>query len=374
MITLRKSSFPIGLSFSDSILRAVELKKTGEKIKINALSKYRLKPGIICDGEIKNKIELLKAINILLKKTKFGTFNTSEVVASLPDSKTFIKLITVEKTINSLIQSIEAEIEKHIPLPLKNIYFDWQVISEDSANYQILIGVAPKNITDQYIEILNDAKLSIIALEIESISIARALLKEEARKFDGEFNKNYCLIDIGAKRTGLAIYSKGTIATSVSLPISSDESTELIAKSLEIDIDKAEKAKSICGLDPNQAQGVINEILSKTISVLAEKIETSLDFFNKHYPNAGEIDEIIICGTGANIKNLDKALFEKTKILTRFGNPLTNLNEITENLEKYLTNSTDHKGNKPNQDLSSHIISYSVAVGLALRSAFIDTI
>lgn len=371
MLTLKKSNLTIGLDISDSVIRAVELKKTREKIRINCLSKYRLKPGIVEGGEIKNKEEMIKAISLLLSKPKFGSFSSSMVVACLPDSKTFIKLIEVEKTINDLKQIIGAEIEKHIPLALNNIYYDWQIISETPASYKILIGAAPKNIVEQYIDTLSSAKLSVIALEIESVSLVRALLKEESPKHEKTADKSSCVIDIGAKRTSLTIYSKNTIVTSVSLPISSDESTELIAKSLEIDKDKAEQAKFICGLDKTQAHGIVSEILSDMIKVLIDKIEMSIDFFSKHYPEAGAVNDIIICGGGSNIKDLDKFLFEKLKIPVSFGNPLLNLNEDPAALEKNLIKDNQDKENS-GFGLANYIASYASAIGLGLRSIFID--
>jgi len=376
MFNIKKPSFPIGLDISDKVLKAVELKKKGDKIKIGAISKYRLKSGDIVQGEIKNIPAVLAGINRLLQKTTFGNFNSNEVVACLPDPKTYIKLIKIEKTPNTLKQVIAANIEKNIPLSIKNIYYDWQTISETNTEYQVLIGVAPKSIINQYTSILNDAKLSVVALEIESISIARALLEEETKKYNGKYNKNYCLIDIGATRTSLSIYSKNSIAVSLSLPISSDRTTELIAKSLQIKTDEAEKAKIICGLDKTQAHGIVSDILSDVIDSISQKIETSVDFFKKNYPNAGEIDEILLCGGGANIKNFDKAIEEKIKINTSLKNPLSNIDEPPD-AEKYFSKQHALKENNKNDTNSLELntsSSYVTSIGLALRNVFIDKI
>ncbi len=375
MLTLKKPNYAIGLDISDLVLKAVELKKTKDKIKISAISKYRLKPGVVEKGEIKDEKSFLEAINSLLNKTKKGTFNTNEVVACLPDPKTFIKLIEIEKTPNSLTQVIGSEMEKHVPLPLKDIYFDWQLIEENAAFSKILVGAAPKEIVDQYAAILNEAKLSLIALEIEPVSIARALLCEESKKYNGPYEKNYCLIDIGAKRTSLTIYCRNSIVSSVSLPISGNETTEIIAKSLEISGDEAEKAKLVCGMDKTQAHGIVNEILSDMINVLIEKIEIAIDFFSKNHQGKNSIDEIILCGGGANIKNLDSIISEKLKIPVLLGSPLANLNEDAVQLDKYLTDKSkietleDHIISEQNT-----IISYTTAIGLALRSVFIDKV
>jgi Tfp pilus assembly PilM family ATPase len=64
----------------------------------------------------------------LLAKPKFGAVSTNEVNACLPDTKTFIKLIEVEKSPNPLPDIIRVEVEKHVPLAIKDIYYDWQVV------------------------------------------------------------------------------------------------------------------------------------------------------------------------------------------------------------------------------------------------------
>lgn len=374
MLTLKKTNHAIGLDISDLALKAAELKMGRDKIKIGAVSKYNLKPGIIEEGVILNEEEALKAIKTLIAKTKYGSFNSNEIVASLPDPKTFIKLIEIDKTPNELSRVIGAEIEKYVPLPLKDLYYDWQVVRENRDTYQILIGAAPKKIVDQYTQIINRSGLSLLALEIEPISIARALLEEESKKYKGGKEKNYCMIDIGAKRTSLTIYSKYTIATSVSLPMSSDETTEIIAQALEISKDEAEKAKIICGLDKSQAHGIVSDILTEMLETLTRKIEATIDFFYKHYPENGPINEIILCGGGANIKNLDTNINEKLNIPVHLGNPLVNTNEDKEMLEKHLVekHSLKIKGGNSMSIEQNSIISFTTAIGLALRSAFID--
>ncbi len=158
--------------------------------------------------------------------------------------------------------------------------------------------------------------------------------------------------------------------------MSSDKTTNIIAASLEISKDEAEKAKIICGLDKSQAHGIVCDILSEMLDTLTQKIETSIDFFNKHYSENGAIDEIILCGGGANIKNLDININERLNIPVHVGNPLINTNENKETLEKHLIEKHNLKikgGNSMSVEQNS-IISFTTAFGLALRSAFIDKI
>ncbi len=376
MFFSNNSHNPIGLDISDLSLKLVQLKNSGRKIKIQALGKIDLEDGLIKNGEIKNKQATAKAINKLIAKPKIGTISSRDVVACLPEAKTFIKLIKIEKSPNNIADIIGTEIQKYIPMSIKEIFVDWQIIGEQEDKYLVLIGAAPQNIVNQYINLLNEAKLSVSALEIESTAICRSILAEESPKFKGAYNKNYGIIDIGAKRTSMIIYSKNTIVITISIPISGLEITRRIAKTLDIKNKQAEKAKIICGLDKNKAQGIISDILSDMIKNLNNKINETINFYNNHYHNLGPLNEFILCGGGANIKNLSQIISQAHKINTRDGNPFINLNEPPEKLSKNFIET--HKLDIPiskNKNISikqNSSLSYTTAIGLALRNIFID--
>ena len=382
MFTSSHNAPALGLDISDSSLKIAQLKRSRDSIKIQALGHKTLEKGIIENGVIRQPEIVIKKINKLIAKPNFGRVDSREVVACLPKDKTFIKLIDVDKTPNNLVDIMESEIEKHIPLSGKEMYYDYQIIKEHQSSYNILIGAAPKNIVNQYIDVLSKAKLFVAALEIESTAIARALLKEEMKKYHGPLDKNYCVIDIGAKNSQMFIYSRGTIVMSVSIPISSQETTDEIAKTLDIKKDQAEKAKIICGLDKSMAHGIVNDILLVTINEIISRLQTGLDFYYNHYDKRGEITKIILTGGGANIKNLNKLFTEKLNLPTEPGNIFTHLNENREKFSKNLIITPDiksgdqekKKGNSAVSEPQNNELIYTTAIGLALRKIFIDKI
>ena len=144
MFFAQNSNYPIGLDISDLSLKLIQLSKAGNLIKIQALSKVDLEEGLIIDGEIKNKDRLVKKIKELISNPKYGKVSSNNVIACLPEAKTFIKLIEIENTPNKLSDIIETEIEKYIPLSTDEIYYDWQTIKNSSDKELVLIGVVPK--------------------------------------------------------------------------------------------------------------------------------------------------------------------------------------------------------------------------------------
>ena len=384
MLFSKNSIYPLGLDISDLSLKLVQLNRVGSKIKIQALGKVSVPEGLIVEGEIKNEEEVADIIKKLISKPKCGKVSSDMVVACLPETKTFIKLIEVEKTPNNLADVIETEIEKHVPLLIDEIYYDWQVIGEREDVQLVLIGAAPKKIVNQYTNLLDKAKLSVEALEIEPMSLCRSLLAEELPNFKGEFNKNYAIIDIGATRTSLVVYAKNTILFTVSMPISGEKITENIAASLEIEKEQAEKAKIICGLDEAKASGIINKVLAGMINDLNERVNEILEFYGNHFPQYGPISEILLCGGGANIKDIDKIISKFSFIKVAGGDALVNLGEAKNKFIELLSETysldvalPNNKKNKSESNLSitqDSSLTFATAIGLALRGIFIDRI
>ncbi len=126
MLSFRQSNFPIGLDISDTSLKLVQLRKKTNKIKIQAMGRVELPIGTIEKGEIKNQRVFLESLEKLIAKPKFGNITTNEIVACLPESKTYIELIKIAKSSNQIENVIETEMEKYFPISANELFYDWQ--------------------------------------------------------------------------------------------------------------------------------------------------------------------------------------------------------------------------------------------------------
>lgn len=355
--------YPIGLDISDTSLKFVQLKKasglkftklsdkkTIEKLEVNCYNSIKIPPELIVNGEIKNQDEVVRQINKLLSTAKDGNITNKSVVAVLPQTQTFIKLLQIPDTSEEeMLQTISEEIVKHIPLVLDEVYIDWQIINRRGKSIDVLVGAAPKKTVEQYVKTLEQASLQPIALEIEAASICRSLIPEiEKNESDSDA---YLIIDLGASRSSLILCSKKTVYFTINAPISGNDITKQVADSLKIDMVKAQKAKQICGLNKNKCKGVMGEILNDMINNLVDHIEQAASFFQNNYPQK-QIKEIILCGGGGNFLEIDKVLFEYLKIPVVKGNVWIKVKQNKD--DKYSL-------------LNSNSLSYATAIGLALR-------
>lgn len=375
------SNYPIGLDISDLSLKLIQLNKIKNKIKIQALNDVALTDGLIVNGEIKNHEKVVQIIKQLISANKYGAVTSNRVVACLPETKTFIKLVEIQKTLDDLSVAVVNEVEKYIPLSINEIYYDWQIIENRNNIQLVLIGATPKNIADQYIKLLADANLSIEALEIEPIALCRSLLYEESPNFHNHYNKNYAIIDVGATRSSLVLYSKNSILFTVSMPISGNEITKNLSEILKIEKMHAEKVKIVGGLIKNKVQGIINKSLSDMINNLSKKIDETIKFYNTHFSDRGPLNCVLLCGGGTNIRNIDKiitsSLRSNLNIEVKKGNALMHFNESKKILsklfsEKHVFNLKILQKQKAKelsitQDSS---LRFTTAIGLALRGVF----
>ena len=349
MSFLNPSPQAFGLDINDYSLKLVRLGRLGKKTTLKSYNVLPAPAGIISGGEIKDEAAFTALLQKLIK-TRHGSGSLGhEVIAVLPETKTFLKSISLPRPETAdTAAAIRAEAEKHLPYNLSEVYLDWQILNKTSDDqWEVLIGAAPQRVVDHYLAVLQAAGLSPLALEIEAVALTRALLAEE--KIIP--NQAGVIIDFGATRSGLVIYDKGVVQATISLPISGNQITETIVNTLKLSWPQAEKAKVVCGLDKNKCSGALKEILNTTFDDLAQKIQHSLAFYHDHFAQTNAVKEMILCGGSANFSDLDKVLTEKTKIPTRLGNPWINI-----------------VGSKQKSPLApGPSLVYTTALGLALR-------
>ncbi|MFH0819770.1 MAG: type IV pilus assembly protein PilM [bacterium] len=355
-MSLILKNLPFALDIGELTLKLVQLKKIGKIVKLTSFSSVDLPEGCIQHGEIRDQEQFKKSVELLFKKINGKKIKTKNVISVLPEPKTFIKWIKIESESSELKEKkydkgeliipeiISRETEEHIPLPIKEIYLDWQVVSKTANSTEILIGAAPKSIVNNYLGVLKYCGFEPVALEIESMAIIRSLFP---------INKNQdvgakMIIDFGRVRTSLIIFDQNNIKFTVSLPISGKILTETIAKRLNISLEQAEKAKIVCSIN-KECQTILTEILTDNTKHLIQKIKEAINFYKDHFTEAQEINELVICGGGANLSGLEENLKTVLGKNIKKANPLVNIGRTYKSFDQCLA------------------LKFTTALGLALR-------
>ena len=334
-----------GLDISDYILRLVNI----ENNQIVSVAEIDLPVGLFSKGEIIDAPGISQYIKKLLEKIKGKKIKKKYVIACLPEQKTFVKVIDLPDNKPIVFEELLAdEITKHIPYNLEEIYLDWQYLPGGEKN-KILIGVVPKKVVNDFQKIIMDADLIPLTLEVEAIAISRCLVNQSA-------NDNFAqiLLDIGFNRTSLMVYDRQTVQFSISIPLSGDALTKTIANDLSFTYQQAEKAKVVCGFDEKKCDRALFKILKPAVSMLINNLNGAISFYQNHFTGQQPIKKILLCGGGANFKNLDQILRTETGMVVEKGNVLTNLKAAPSN----------------NLLPKNKYLPYVTVIGLALSNAY----
>lgn len=322
----------LGIDISDLSIKVVKLKKKGSGFVLESFGESDVAPGLIDRGEIKDQEALAGAVREALLRVKGKKTNTRYVVASLPEERAFLQVISMPKMDEKeLAKAVAFEAENYVPIPIKDLYLDFQVVSPISNGLDhadVLIAALPKEVVDPYVSCLNKAGLVPIALEIESLAIARALVRNEASPFP------LLLVDCGSTRTGFIIFSGYSLRFTSSIPVSSQELTGAVARNLKVDVKKAEELKLKYGIDMQAKEKESREVFESLIPALTdlkEQLKVHLTYYQSHAshehlaPDTKGVSQIYLCGGGANLKGLTNFLSLELKIPVKLGDPWINI-------------------------------------------------
>ena len=343
---LKKTKTGLGLDIGGSSLKFLEIQQTNSQTKIVGMSDVPLPKGLMVNDTIADPKTLVYLLKSALQKPEFGKFSSLPVCVSLPESKSFVRVIQLPSMRESEIETaVPVEAESFIPLPINQVYLDWQILSTKADKLEILIIASPKNFVDGYLTILDEAKLDVSAMEVESQSCHRALIPKTSQVTN-------LLVDIDSFRTSLIMVENGNLQFTSSIPLAGNSFTEAIAKLLGVSGQKAELVKRTVGIANTSEYPNLRSSLDSLVKSLSAEIKNIIKFHSEHSKN--KVESLILAGGGAKAKNLAEILnaeFVSEQIKVELGDPFVNLPNLT---------------SPPMAKFDA--LNFTTAIGLALRN------
>ncbi len=348
-----------GLDFGDSSIKLVQIIKKFNlrgrpTFELKHLRKVDLLPGCIAQGEILQPEAVKQKILHLLgyEGNEFKKISCPWLAFNLPVTKTFLKLIEIKTPpLQITDEDVKLETVKHVPFDIKETYIDWQIINkeeEEAKNSWVLVGLAPKNMVDSYFNILDSIGLNPIAVELEDLSIARAMITG-SKTYMGEAR---AILDLGASRSAIIIYDKGSIQFSQVINFSGELINTALMQALKIERFAADALKNKNGLTYDPQYPLYLKAVSEITEKLLSDIVKALNYYNTHFPSPNPVTHITMSGGVAALKNLDKIITKKLAVGAYPGNAWKNI------YNEKLIGRDRHE-----------LLSFASAVGLGLRAA-----
>ena len=311
-----------GLDVGTSSIKVMQLEQIKSNQKTRRVQGYgsiQYDKAAIADGKIKEPDLVAKAIKELFESSLIGDITTRRVAMSLPVARTYNRVLSLPllKT-KELDEAVRLEAEQYIPVPIEELYIDYDVISSNDKGLEVLLSAAPKKIVDSYATLTELLGLEIVALET-SISASGRLV--------GNAENNdvpTILVDCGSLSVDITIYDKQLIVTGT-IPGGGDTFTELIAKKLDVSNQIAHTIKTKYGIAFSKKQDEIIQAIEPILHSMIKEIKKMVRYYEERDGSKKKIGQVITLGGGANLPGLSEYLTDKLRLPARMCNPWTNL-------------------------------------------------
>jgi type IV pilus assembly protein PilM len=307
------------LDFSDMALQLLEISGTGHGASVLSYKRMEIPDGIFERGLIKDQAKAIEVIQKLVTSASPKPPNTRNVVAELPESLTFLHHFSIPVTTDKhdLSEAVQEQVAASMPFTIDEYAWDFQVLEKNTESYEILFAAARADIVATYEQTLTLAGLNLLALEPESLSIARALLPQSLAK------KSLVLfLDFGGKTTDIIFSDAAGIRLSISRPEGGRFLTETIVKKLKINDKLAEQRKCTKGLKDKALMPAITSVLDPLIEDIKQAIAYEQRVMKL------PIDNIVLAGGGSRLPGLPEYLHAALTIPVQLGMPSLSIKNI----------------------------------------------
>lgn len=309
-----------GFDIGYNTIKVIQIDSSKKKQSVLGYGITSYNPKHITDGVITNPEAIAKEVYTLISTKLIGSIDTRRIATSVPASHSYNRVVNLPLMPKSGIrEAIELEAEQYIPVPLNDLYLDYEITeTKQDGTQDILVVATPKKIVDSYLTLFEILGLEPAIIETSISAVTRLA-------FHGEKTEIPTLIvDFGASTTDLSIYDHGLRVTG-SVSEGGDDVTAAIMKEINVSSTQALTIKNKFGISPGKRQKDIANALEPLLSKMISEIKKMTRFYQERSDKSRSIEQIIILGGGANMPGLADYITDKIRIPTRMCDPWANL-------------------------------------------------
>lgn len=259
------------IDFGMHSLKLVNLSKKGNSWELKNIGSIQTPPETLNNYKEEQKTLLVEAVKSLVAESKVPY---KEVAVALPENAVFSRVLTIPKVSDAEVtDAVYWQLKQFLPYPIEDVQSDFTALSVDPSGQRKMLAVAaPKKLVELYVEILERAGLSPVAIESETLSILRSI------KYAQEI-KDAVVLDFGANSTDMAIMKDGELFFSQSIATGSDLLTKALVNEFQLSYAQAEEYKRIYGMRSDAVDGKIRNAMKPVLDMIITEVMRGIEFY-----------------------------------------------------------------------------------------------
>jgi len=245
-----------------------------------------------------NSEYLALSLRTLFKDKLVGRVQSNHAVISIPTARTYTRSFTLPADAEkNLSDAITLEAEQYIPVPLSQLYSDYEIIERTDDSISVLLCAVPQRIVDVCIAACKSVGLRVVLVEPSISAVARLLAHTE------EGHLSTAIVDVGPATTDIAILD-GAVRVTGGIAIGGNTFTLDIAKKLHVPLENAHQLKVLHGLNAGPQQVKILDAVEPNLKRIITEVRKVMRYYTERIGGGKKIEQVVIVGGGSNIPGL----------------------------------------------------------------------
>jgi len=280
--------------------------KNGKQIQVLKAVDIPNSLGLVIPQSDQETTQFSEMIANLLNDYKL---DASDVRLSLPESIIANKVIEVPVLTDAeLASAVGWQAEQYIPIPKDDLSLEYQVLFRPDkkmpdAKMKVLLVASRKSFVRKLNDIFLNLGIEPTVMETQMFSVIRAL---NLRSDDPET----LIVHMGASNLDLAVVANGMFDFIFITKNGAQLLTNAIAQSFALDLKQAEEYKITYGLNPEQLDGKLIQVILPIVNNVVVEIQKALRYFSQLHPGQ-TIKRVVLSGGPAEMIGFSQYLAQQ---------------------------------------------------------------
>lgn len=285
----------VGVDIGTSAVRAVELTvDSGHQPVLEAFGQVGIPPGAVVDGEIRDRSQVVQALQRVWKE---GGFRQRKVVLGIAGLRAITREVDMPVLQpDELDDAVRFQADEVVPFPLDETMISSKVIAQftdadGTRKLRVLVAAAHRELIGGFVDAVRAAGLEPVGIDLDTAALARAL-HDPAAGGGAEV-----AVSVGAGLTLVVVHQGGQLQFVRTIDLAGESVTRSIAGALDVphvDAEKVKRELTLPGTHDFRAEAAVRS----AVGDLVGEIHNSIRFYSSQ-PGRAAPSRVLVTGAGA---------------------------------------------------------------------------